>query len=158
MKIRSLLALGLLAFLPPAFGQGDEEIAVPKPTPTPTPIPTPTKVPTKKPEPLGVIEGVTIPRGSGFLGIAVVGGNFRLSFYDAKKKPVAPDVLRATLRWSVNYQPRDERLVLNPSADGKSLTSPKGIRPPLAFKLYITLIAEGTAEGAGETFQVDFRG
>ena len=37
--------------------------------------------------------GITIPRANGtFLGLEVVNGNFKLSFYDKKKKPMAVDV------------------------------------------------------------------
>ena len=89
---------------------------------------------------IGKIEGMEIKRWSGFMGIAVVRGNFKITFYDAKKKPVPvpPEIARAALRWSVIYQPKDERVVLNPSEDNKALTSPKVIKPPLNFKLFIT--------------------
>jgi len=40
----------------------------------------------------------------GFLGILVENGNFKLSFYDAKKKPAQVDVARATARWPVKYK------------------------------------------------------
>jgi hypothetical protein len=160
MKIRTLLAVCSLALLTAGFAQEDQVPYVtptPRPTPTPTPTPRPKK-PTPTPEPPGKIEGMPIARGSGYLGIAVVGGNFKLTFYDAKKKPVAPDVSRAALRWPVTYKLGEERVVLNPASDGKSLTAGKFIRPPLTFKLYITLLTEGADEGAGETFAVDFRG
>jgi hypothetical protein len=115
----------------------------------------------KKKEEPGKIEGVEISRGAkGFMGIRVVDGVFRLTFYDAKKKPRAPDVARAMLRWPVNYKGGDERTVLNPGGDANSLTSAKVVRPPLTFKLYITLLAAEGSEEAGtgsETFVVDFR-
>lgn len=163
MKAPACFALCALLSLTPGFAQEDQT-PPPKPPavvpvkPTPTPRPTPKKEPAKKPEPPPVIEGITIPRGSGFLGIAIVGGTFRLSFYDAEKKPVPPDVARAALRWPVKYQPGDERAVLNPAPDGNSLTSTRVVRPPYQFKLFITLIPADAAAGAGETFVVDFKG
>lgn len=120
----------------------------------------PAKAAPKKEEPMGKIEGIEIKRGSGYLGIALVAGSFKLSFYDAKKKPVDADVPRAALRWPVAYRELDERTVLNRSGDGKSLTSPKVVKPPHNFKLFITLLpGEGTPEESGsETYVVDFRG
>ncbi|MEO5961382.1 MAG: hypothetical protein ABIZ49_05775 [Opitutaceae bacterium] len=115
----------------------------------------------KKEEAPGKIEGLAISRGErGSLGIRIVDGVFRLTFYDLKKKPRAPDVARAVLRWPVNYKTGDERTVLNPGGDAFSFTSPKVVRPPFTFKLYITLIATEAAESAepaGETYVVDFR-
>jgi hypothetical protein len=108
----------------------------------------------KKEEPPPKIEGMEIARGSGFLGLQLVNGTFKLSFYDAKKKPVAPDVTRAALRWNVNYQSTPEHTVLNP--DGKSLTSAKAVKPPYAFKLFITLIKGEGGDAVTENFTVDF--
>ena len=45
--------------------------------------------PEKKEEPK--IKGVVVPRGErGFLGVEIVGGGFKISFYDTKKKPKEP--------------------------------------------------------------------
>jgi hypothetical protein len=101
-----------------------------------------------------------VSRGErGFLGVEIVAGSFKITFYDAKKKPIAPDVSRAALRWDAKYKVGQERLVLNPDADGKSLSSPKTIRPPYNFKLFVTLIKEATegADPVGETHVVDFK-
>ncbi len=101
------------------------------------------------------IEGMEIARGAkGFLGLQVTGGNFKLSFYDGKKKPMAPDVVRATLRWSPKYQPGPEFYVLGPG-DGKSLTVAKNVRPPYQFKLFVSMFVEGVEEPT-ESFVVDF--
>jgi hypothetical protein len=108
----------------------------------------------KKADEMGKITGIEIPRGSGFMGIELVNGTFKLSFYDAKKKPVAPDVDRAALKWTVKTQSLPERLVLN--RDGNALTSPKVIKPPYNFGLAITLFhGEGEA-AATESFAVAF--
>jgi hypothetical protein len=116
--------------------------------------PAPTK---KKEDPPAKIDGVAISRpNGGFLGLQVLNNNFVLTFYDAKKKKVAPDVARATFRWPVKYQPGPERTVLNPNG-GFALTSAKDIRPPLTFKVFISLFVEGK-EDAVESYTVDFHG
>ncbi len=106
-----------------------------------------------------VIEGMAIPRGDGFLGIRIVDSTFQLSFYNSEKKPVPADVDRAALRWDPKYKVGEERVVLNPSEDGKSLVSPKNIRPPYLFKLYMTLVREAAPGRTplNETIVVDFR-
>ena len=112
----------------------------------------------KKEEPK--IEGVVVSRGEkGFMGVEIVGGAFKITFYDAKKKKIAPDVARAALRWDAKYKVGQERLVLNPGADGTSLSNPKTIRPPYSFKLFITLLKEASSDEqpVGETHVIDFR-
>jgi hypothetical protein len=99
------------------------------------------------------IDGMEISRGSGFLGLQIVNGTFKLSFYDAKKKAVAPDVARAALRWNVNYQKQPERAVLLPS--GKDLVADKTVRPPYNFRLYISLF-KGDSDDNLESFTVEF--
>jgi hypothetical protein len=120
---------------------------------------TPKKVvPEKAEEPK--IKGVVVARGErGFLGVEIVGSSFRIGFYDTEKKPIAPDVTRAVLRWDPKYKVGQERIVLNPGPDGKSLSSPRAIRPPYHFKLFITLLKEATEqeEPVAETHVIDFR-
>jgi hypothetical protein len=106
------------------------------------------------------ILGIEVPRGErGFLGVQIVNGTFKISFYDAKKKPMAPDVTRALLRWDPKNKVGQERVILNAGEDGTSLTSPKSIKPPYNFKLFITLLKEATetADPVGETHVIDFR-
>lgn len=104
-----------------------------------------------------VIPGFPITRTKGgFLSLAVENGNFRLSFYDTSKQPVSADVSRANVRWIVHYTVYDQRTVLNPTPDGMALTSSTYIRPPYQFKLYLTLIVDGSSE-APETYAIDFR-
>jgi len=113
----------------------------------------------KKEDEVGKIDGLEIARGSGFLGLQIVNGTFKLSFYDAKKKPVAPDVASAAFRWNVNYQKMPERTILSPS--GTALVSDKTVKPPYSFKLFVTLFkqagsgADGSDAGA-ESFTIDF--
>jgi hypothetical protein len=112
----------------------------------------------KAPEPR--IEGLEVPRGeAGYLGVAIVGGQFKITFYDKKKAPVVADVHRALLRWDPKYKQGQERVVLNLTEDGKALTAPKAIRPPYTFKLFITLMkkSETGEDKAAETYMIDYR-
>ena len=106
------------------------------------------------------IEGMEVSRGeNGFLGVQIVDGTFRINFYNVKKEPIAPNVARALLRWDPKNKAGQERLVLNPSGDGKALASSKPVAPPYSFKLFIVL-SKLTAEGedpAPETIVIDFR-
>lgn len=114
----------------------------------------------KKKEEMGKIEGMEIARANGgFLGVRVVDGMWRLTFYNKMKKPTPPDVARAVFRWDAKYKLGEERLVLNPGGDQNSMTHPKTVRPPLTFKLFITLLstaADGT-DAASENYTIDFR-
>lgn len=105
-----------------------------------------------------VIPGQTITRANGtFLGLEVVSGRFKLSFYDATKKPMTPDVTRANARWPNTRGPGDNRTVLNPS--GNALIGSKPVLPPLIFNVYITLLqGEGDEAKAVESLVVPFRG
>ena len=113
----------------------------------------------KKEEPPPKIEGMEIPRGSGFLGLQIVNGVFKLSFYDAKKKPIPPDVARVVLRWDAKYKVGKERVVLAPGGGVNSMTAEKIVRPPYLFKLFMTLLKEASEgdDPVGETIVVDFR-
>lgn len=104
------------------------------------------------------ITGTVIARPNGtFLGLEVVGGNFKLSFYDKKKKAMAVDVTRATARWPNVRSPGDNRTVLNVS--GTALVGTKPVVPPFNFNVYLTLLqGEGDAARAVETYTVPFRG
>ncbi len=120
----------------------------------------------KKEDEIGTIEGITIPRSENrFLGIQLVEGKFKLTFYNNKKKPVAPDVSRAVVRWDPKYKVGLERTVLTASGP-HALTSDKFVRPPYNFKLTIVLLrdtpdipppAESATEPVGETHVIDFR-
>ncbi len=117
----------------------------------------PAKPAPKKVEPIGHVDGLEIARPNGtFLGLQIVSSNFVLSFYDADRKKMAPDVVRATLRWPVKYQPGDERTVLNAGSDGTSLSSGKTVRPPHNFKVFIGLFVEGN-DSPIESYSVDYR-
>lgn len=104
------------------------------------------------------IPGQTIARANGtFLGLELAEGKFKLSFYDAKKKPMAPDITRAAVRWPDPRGPGDNRTVLNPS--GNALLGSKPVLPPFTFNVFITLLqGDGDESKAIETLVVPFRG
>ena len=104
------------------------------------------------------IPGTVVTRADGtFLGLEVSGGNFKLSFYDKKKKLTPPNVTRASARWPNTRGPGDFRTILNPS--GNALVGSKPVIPPFTFNVYLTLLkAEGDAETAVESYVVPFRG
>lgn len=104
------------------------------------------------------IAGTVIARTDGrFLGLTLAEGKFKLRFYGKDRKPVQADVLRVVARWPNVHGPGQNRTVLTPSGDGTFVLGTQFVRPPHAFKLFLTLI---TAEGAEptETYSVDFRG
>ena len=87
----------------------------------------------------------------------MVGGNFKLSFYDKKKKLMAVDVTRATAKWPNPRAPGDNRTVLNGS--GTALVGAKPVVPPFTFTVYLTLLqGEGAEAKAVESFVVPFHG
>jgi len=127
----------------------------------PTP---PAKVPTKKiekPKPAKepVIPGVTLARPNGtFLGFEVAaGGKVKISFYDKKKKPVAPDITKGLGRWK---DPRAAGEIRTPlTASGTALISAKLALPPYNYNIYITLlIGEGETAKVVESYTVQYRG
>ncbi len=119
---------------------------------------TPAKKTEKKPEELPKIPGTVITRPNGtFLSLEVVGGVFKLSFYDKKHKLAAVDVTRATARWPNPRSPGDNRTVLNPN--GKALVGQKPVVPPFNFNVYLTLLqGEGDEAKAVENYTVAFKG
>lgn len=121
---------------------------------------------TAKKEEAPKIEGIVLTRANGgFLGLKLEGGTFKLSFYDKDRKALPADYPRALARWNPNYKAGSERVMLNQAADGNSLVGNKPVRPPYAFKLYLTLLrGEAAAEGDAtapapntESYVVDFR-
>ncbi len=162
MKIFAVLA-ATFAFAVAALAQssppssGGLRIDLDKPATPPPPPPKKDdkkKDDKKKDEAPAKIEGMEIARGTGFMGLALVSGTFKLTFYDAKKKPVAPDVTRANLIWKVHYQSLPERTVLNPN--GKALTSEYIVKPPHSFYLTIILVKGDGDDAPTETFNLDF--
>ena len=158
--LKPLLLAALLGIAVPLLAENATPVSSSKPGTTIKPDAnknTPPAPDAKKPAPEPKIPGMTVARAkSGFLGILVEDGKFKISFYDAKKKSAPVDVARATARWPVHYKVFDERAVLNPNADGTALTSPTFVRPPYVFKLYLSLFVEGSTD-AVESYVIDFR-
>jgi hypothetical protein len=118
-----------------------------------------TKDDKNQPPPEPVIPGQTITRTNGtFLGLEVVGGNFKLSFYDKKKKIMAPDISRASARWpNLRSIAGDNRTMLNPS--GNALVGSKPVIPPFTFIVRLTLLqGEGDEAKAVENYTVQLHG
>lgn len=107
----------------------------------------------KKAEPK--IEGIVVARPNGtWMGLDARSGVFCLSFYDAKKKPMTVDVVRASARWQSPKFKNPFLDVLNTSSDGKALFGAKAVVPPRNFKVFLTLLS---AEGqAVESYVVDY--
>ncbi len=105
-----------------------------------------------------VIPGTSVKRENGtWIGLEVVGGNFKLSFYDKKKKTMTPDISRASARWPNPRAPGDNRTMLNPS--GNALVGAKPVLPPFTFNVYLTFLqGEGDEAKAVESFVIPFRG
>jgi len=137
MRCLVLLILGLLAAAAPAASPVGKAAGKPGETPR--------------------IAGREIARpGKGFLGLEILAGNFRLTFHDESREAVPPDAARAVVRWTPASRPGSEFYALEPSADGKALTSPKNVRPPYQFRLVLSLFAAG-ADAPFESHTVDFR-
>jgi len=92
---------------------------------------------------MGTIPGITLTRAAGtYLGLEIVSGNFKLSFYDDKKKPVPVDeaVARATARWDNKQKVGTDFTVMNRTDEGKALVGVKFVRPPYNFIVFINLL------------------
>lgn len=112
----------------------------------------------KKSEKEPVIPGMTIVRPNGtFLGFEAIGGKFKLSFYDKKKKPMAVDVSGGLARWANVRGPGDTRSPMTIS--GTALITAKPATPPFSYNVFLTLLqGEGDDAKAVETYTVQFRG
>lgn len=186
MKSASLF-LGAVFLAAAAVAQVPPEIPIPGAPAHPDPVPTPAaktapakaapakaekatpakpgpkadaKKPAKPEDEMGTIEGQTIARANGkFLGLTLRDGKFVLSFYDEKKKPEKADVTRATARWNDPQAPGYKRAVMNIEPSGLKLAATTFVRPPYAFKLWITLLkGEGDSAQALESYTIDFSG
>lgn len=117
--------------------------------------------PTKKKEVLPKIPGMEIARSNGtFLGLEVMDGKFKLTFYDKKKKPTAIDVTRATARWpnTRSSVKAFNRSVLNPAGRSSLIGSTPAL-PPFTGSVFINLLqGEGEDAKVVETYSVAFRG
>jgi hypothetical protein len=158
-----LFATSLMqAQTPPAAQPADPKAPAAKATPAKpaTSKAAPAKPEAKKEAELPKIPGTVIVRANGTkLGLEIVDGKFKLSFYDKKHKPMAMDVTRATARWpnTRSGTPSDYRTVLNGS--GTTLVGARPVFPPYTFTVFLTLLqGEGDEAKAVETYTVPFKG
>jgi hypothetical protein len=152
---KSLLMAASIGMVVPVIAQTTSKKAPSKPEagkPKPAPTPAPAAEEADTPLPGSVV----VRPGGGFLSLSLQDGHFKLSFYDAKKNPVPADAVRATTRWDPKNKSGDLRSVLNPSPDGSSLVGNVFVRPPLVFKVYLTLL--GADDSVIESHAIDFRG
>jgi hypothetical protein len=107
----------------------------------------------------GTIAGTPIKRsqGDGWLGLELNDSTFKVTFYNAKKKPIPADASSIAMRWTVHYQPNDERTLLVPSGDPAVMTSPYYVRAPHSFPLHIVLLFDGKP-GASEGYDLTYSG
>jgi hypothetical protein len=129
-------------------------------TPVPPAKPAAPAKPIEKEEPK--IPGIVLQRpgaAGNQLGLTIVEGTFKLSFYDKKRKAILADVTHARATWNPVYKAIPEQTVLNVLEGGKALGGGKPIRPPYAFKLRLTLLkGEGESETAAEpTYVIDIQ-
>ena len=113
---------------------------------------------TETPEAKPKILGTVVTRADGtFLGLEVVAGNFKLSFYDAEKKAIAPNVSQARATWPNPRGQGNLRTMLNLSEN--ALVGAKPVLPPYTYDVRLVLL-QGTGEQQQvvESFVVPFRG
>lgn len=153
MKLRalflnSLVAAAFLGVMAPLHGQGYGPSSSQK---------SPDAVKKSDDKAESKIPGLVIPRANGgFLGLEIdTNSHFKLSFYDAKKKPAAPDVSSATIRWTPAGKKGILFVGLGSGDDGTSLAASKFVQKPWAFKLTLLLFAQGN-DNPVETYSVDF--
>lgn len=100
------------------------------------------------------LPGVSIPYEGGWMSLAVESGVFHLRFYDAKRKLLPVPAIRATARWNPPLKTGFSRTVLLPANEGRALVGNTFVRPPLRFRVYLTLI--GAGDQVMGSYSIDF--
>ena len=140
MKLRALLVKSL--FLSVSLGVAGPLLAQNMPTPS-QPSSDTAKTPADAP---ATIPGLVISRpNGGFLGLEIDSSTntFKLSFYDAKKKPIVADAGSAIIRWLYRDTGSEKFIYqLTPDSDGKALVSPRGVVPPLPHLAVLLLFPD----------------
>ena len=104
------------------------------------------------------IAGIVIERKAkkGYLGLELVDFKYKLTFYGLDKKPLKADFSRALFRWSRINRSGTERYMLSIGSETSVMTSPRYVKPPHNFRLYIVLL-DDDPETESETYVVMFR-
>jgi hypothetical protein len=100
------------------------------------------------------LPGVSIPYEGGWMSLAVESGVFHLRFYDAKRELLPVPAIRATARWNPPLKTGFSRSVLLPANEGRALVGNTFVRPPLRFRVYLTLI--GADDQVMGSYSLDF--
>jgi hypothetical protein len=146
LLVKSLLLAAFFSVIGPLLAQSSygPQPALPAPDAAKTPAGAP------------VIAGIVIPRTTaGFLGLEIdpESHTFRLSFYDDKKNPIAPDVATAIISWYFNNTGTEKLIyAFGPGADGKSLVSPRVVTPPLPLRATIFLFSSPADSNPVESY------
>jgi len=99
--------------------------------------------------------GTNLERSNGgWINVQTSGAQIIVEFFDAEKKPVAPDVARGTARFRYAAKSDVTRTVLNRKGD--RLVSPRNVRPPHNFFVTLTLLGGGDEAAATEVFNFKF--
>jgi hypothetical protein len=116
--------------------------------------------------PTGKISGLSVHRHNGtWLGIQLTAGNFRVTFYDKNKNPVAADATSVVLSWTTpktgTYAPPPISTQLSPLTDISSVfTNSYYVPPQRAMNLRIILTVPSrdpsSLSAAVETYNVKF--
>lgn len=92
-------------------------------------------------------------QGGGWINVEASGAQLVVKFFDVEKKPVDPDVDRATARCRYATKSDITRTVL--SREGDALKSPGNVRPPHNFLVTLTLLrGDDTAEEPGGVVEI----
>lgn len=104
------------------------------------------------------IPGIVIERKAdkGYLGLELADYKYKLTFYDKDKKPQPADFSRALFRWSKVNGRGTERYMLTVGGENSVLTSPRDVKPPFNFRLFIVLLGDDE-ETEAETYALMFR-
>ena len=153
--LASLVIAAATAQTPPATNVDPKDAK--KAAPAATAAPAKKEDGKKKDDKMGKIEGMEIARGTGFIGIQILNGVFKLTVYDAKKKPMASDFTKVALRWTPVGLKNPERALLTPSGGVGVFSSDKVVRPPHQFRLFVTLIKGEGDDAPVENLVVEFK-
>ena len=104
------------------------------------------------------IPGIVIERKDqkGYLGLELEDFKYKLTFYGENKEPIKADIPRALFRWSRINRSGSERYMLSAGSEASVLTSPRNVKPPYNFRLFIVLL-DDDEETKSETYVVQFR-